>query len=134
MVSELGEVAFDYSNYNGRYVIGSGRLEFGTEWTEASDTSIHVYNHQPSIDGVALSSEDEWTEKRRNAASLDYTSRRRKPHVGDIVVLRNTHGFYAAVRVVEIKYRDRGSDRYELRFRYAIQADGSDDFGRFNSL
>ncbi len=134
MVSELGEVAFDYSSYNGRYVIGSGRLEFETEWTEASNTSIHVYNHPPSINGVALASEGEWTARKRKAASLDYTSRHCTPHAGDIVVLRNTHGFYAAVRVVEIKCRGCGSDRHELRFRYVIQLDGSDNFAGIDSL
>ncbi|MCY4674377.1 MAG: hypothetical protein OXD43_11555 [Bacteroidetes bacterium] len=134
MASESGEVAFDYSSYSGRYVIGSGRLEFETEWTEASNTSIHVYNHPPSINGVARVSEGGWTAKKRTAASLDYTSRYCTPHVGDIVVLHNTYGFYAAVCVVEIKCRGRGSDRNELRFRYAIQADGTDNFARFDLL
>ena len=52
--------------------------------------------------------------KKRNTVSLDYTSCYCTPHVGDIVVLHNTHGFYAAVRVVEIKCHGRGSDRNEL--------------------
>ena len=35
MTSPMGEVVFDYSNYNGRYTIGSGHLEFETRWTKA---------------------------------------------------------------------------------------------------
>ena len=54
MTSPTGEVVFDYSSYNGHYLIGSGELAFETMWTKASDTSIHVYNDPPSINGVAL--------------------------------------------------------------------------------
>ena len=42
MTSLTGEVAFEYSNYNRRYVIGTGVLEFETMWTQASNSSIHV--------------------------------------------------------------------------------------------
>ena len=61
-------------------------------------------------------------------ASLDYTSRARSPCVGQIVVLRNVNGFYAATRVLTIKDDTRGDDHDELRFEYAIQDDGSDNF------
>ena len=44
MTSLVGEVVFDYSNYNGLYVIGRGPLEFETKWSKASDVSIRVYN------------------------------------------------------------------------------------------
>lgn len=66
-----------------------------------------------------------------NAEALDYTSRYRTPERGEIVVFRNVHGFYAAVRVLDIKIKDdrRGGDRDELRFAYAIQGNGSDNFG-----
>ena len=69
-----------------------------------------------------------------DAASLDYTSRTRTPSRGQIVVLRNTEGFYAAVHVLGIKDVNRGDDRDELRFRYAIQSDGSDSFAEFVDL
>ena len=42
MTSLIGEVSFDYSGHDGRYVVGSGVLEFETMWTKASDTSIYV--------------------------------------------------------------------------------------------
>ena len=49
-------------------------------------------------------------------------------------MLRNTEGFYAAVHVLGIKDVSRGDDRDELRFRYAIQSDGSDSFAEFVDL
>ncbi len=49
-------------------------------------------------------------------------------------MLRNTKGFYAAVHVLGIKDDSRSDDRDELRFRYAIQGDGSDGFADFKDV
>ena len=54
MTSLVGEAVFDYSNHNGRYVIGRGTLEFETKWSKASNLSVHMYNDPPSINGLAL--------------------------------------------------------------------------------
>ena len=135
MTSLSGEAVFNYANHNGRYVIGHGKLEFETKWSKASNTSIHVVNDPPSINGIALGRRD-WTEidQVADAASLDYTSRVRTPPVGQVVVFRNVAGFYAAVRVLEIKDDTRGDDSDELRFRYAIQVDGSDNFATLRTV
>ena len=135
MTSLSGEAVFNYANHNGRYVIGRGKLEFETKWTKASDTAIHVYNDPPSINGHALGRQD-WTDidQVAGAASLDYTSSSRTPLVGQIVVFRNVAGFYAAVQVLGIKDDTRGDDSDELRFRYAIQPDGSDNFAMLGAV
>ncbi len=134
MTSPTGEVSFDYSGHNGRYVIGSGMLEFETMWTKASDTRIRVYNDPSSINGVALAHGCTSISEVSDAKSLDYTSRSRTPSLGQVVVLRNVNGFYAALQVVEIKDDSRQHDRDELRFRYAIQSDGSASFTGFVCL
>lgn len=131
MTSPTGEVVFAYSSHNGRYVIGTGMLEFETDWTKASNTSIHVYNDPPSIHGVALARGHTSIAGVVNAKSLDYTSRSRTPRIGQIVVLRNCKDFYAALHILEIKDDSRADDKDELRFRYAIQSDGSDNFAEF---
>lgn len=131
MTSPTGEVVFDYSSYNGRYIIGFGMLEFETAWTKASNTCIYVYNDPPSINGVALARGCTSISQVLNAELLDYTSRTRAPSLGEIVVLLNTRGFYAAVHLLGIKDDNRGDDRDELRFRYAIQSDGSGSFEEF---
>ena len=134
MTSPVGEVVFDYSSYNGRYVIGSGAAEFETKWSKASNRSIHVYNDPKSINGVALDRDATSIHEVTNAAALNYTSRTRSPATGEVVALRNRNGFYAAVHVVNIKDDRRGDDRDELRFRYAIQADGTDNFVGFRDV
>ena len=100
MTSLTGEAIFDYSNNNGRYVIGHGALEFETAWSKASDASIHVYNDPPSINGVAIAPRKltAITEV-VDATSLNFTSRTRTPDIGQIVVFRNTSGFYAAAKL-----------------------------------
>lgn len=135
MTSLVGEVVFDYSNHNGRYVIGRDNLEFETKWSKASDVRIYAINDPPSIYGIALGPQ-EWTDISQvvDAVSLDYTSRLRTPSVGQIVVFRNRHGFYAAVRILGIKDDSRGHDHDELRFEYLIQSDGSDSFGDLSNL
>ena len=134
ITSLTGEAVFDYSNHNGRYVIGHGQLEFETRWSKASDISIHVYNDPPSINGVALAQRCTSIAQVSNAKSLDYTSRTRTPQLGEIIILRNVNGFYVALQVLGIKDDTRGKDKDELRFRYAIQSDGSDTFTEFKDI
>ncbi len=131
MTSPVGEVVFDYSNFNGRYTIGSGTAEFETKWTKASNTEIHIYNDPASINGVALDRRASSIHEVNEGALLNYTSRTRSPRLEEIVVLRNRHGFYAAIQILDIKDDKRGDDSDQLRFRYAIQTDGSDTFERF---
>ena len=131
MASLVGEVVFDYSSYNGRYVIGHGKAEFETDWSKASDESIHVYNDPHTINGVAVARGCMLITQVRNAPSLDYTSRARTVPLGGVAVLRNINEFYACLRVMEIMDDSRNDDRDELRFRYAIQSNGSGDFAEF---
>ena len=131
MTSPTGEAIFDYSNHNGRYIIGEGVLQFETAWTKASDRSIYVLNDPPSINGVAVARGCTAISQVSAAGSLDYTSRTRTPQRGQVVVFRNTHGIYAAARVLDIKDDTRGAERDELHFSYAIQVNGSDDFTEF---
>lgn len=132
MTSLIGEAVFDYSGYNGRYVIGRGRLKFETRWSKASDREIHVYNDPPSINGVARALGCTSIAMVSNAAEYDYTSCSRTIHRGEIAVLRNVHGFYAAVHVLDIKDDRRNANQDELRFLYAIQSDGSGSFSEYN--
>ena len=134
MTSPLGEVVFDYSSYNGRYMIGSGHLDFETKWTKASNTSIHVYNDPPTINGVALARGVSSIPRVLHAADLDFTTRVQTPSLGQVVALRNTRGFYAALQVLGIKDDTRGDSHDELRFRYAIQSDGSDSFANLGPI
>ena len=131
MTSLTGEVVFDYSGYNGRYVIGSGVLAFETQWTKASNTRIHVYSDPAPIHSVAICRGAESISQVQCAEVLDYTSSTRTAALGNIIVYRNVNGFYSAIQVKAIKDTSRDDNKDEVRFRYAIQANGSDDFTEF---
>lgn len=129
MKDSKGVVKCNYSNYNGRFIIGSKKYKFETSWSKASNTSIHLYNDPPSIKGVALVKK----ECRKitdviEAENLNFTSRCRTVQLNQIAVLKNNEDFYAAIQVLEIKDDTRGDNSDEVRFRYVIQLDGSDNF------
>ncbi len=130
-VSLTGEVGFDWNSYNGRYIIGSEELKFEIQWDGCGKTSARILNWPDSIEGVAVAKGATSISQVQNAESLDYTSRHRKFSLGQVMVLRNTKDFYAAIQLLSIKDMDRGDEKSEFRFRYAIQSDGSGDFSEF---
>ena len=129
LTSLTGEAAWLDYDHGELFVIGRDDMQFDTKWSKANATSIHVYNDAPSIEGVALASGYTSIEQIIDARFLDYKGRTRTPREGEIVVFRNVNGFYAAVQVLDVKDSAREDDVDEVRFRYVIQPDGSDDFG-----
>ena len=126
--SERGTASFDYSSHNGRYRIGKGVYEFETAWSKASDVSIHCTNDPPSIRGIAVAPPGAFVTDIRDATVLDYTSRVRTPRKGQVVILENVNGFFAALQIIEIRDDTRQDDRDELAFNYWILRDGGRDF------
>ena len=124
-----GRVTFDYSNNNGRYSIGSGHFMFETDWSKSSDYNIHLLNDPDSILTVAVVKDTRQIDQIRDARVYDGSSRIRHPSVGQIAVLQNTNGFFAAIKVVDIKDDTRGSAFDEVTFDYVIQTNGTPDFG-----
>lgn len=123
-----GRATFDYSNNNGLYTIGEGDLSFETKWSKASDTSIHLYNDPPSIESVAIAVGAASIEAVADAASYDGSSRSRTLQEGEVAVLKNRHGNFAALQVLDVKDRTRSDDRDELTFRYVINPKGARSF------
>ena len=125
---ESGTVSFDYSNHNGRYRIGKEPYLFETMWSKASDISIHCYNDPPSIRGVAVAPIGTSVSQVTDAGELDYSSRTRTPREGQVLLIENINGFFAAVEIVDIKDNTRSDDKDELTFEYWILRDGGKDF------
>lgn len=123
-----GRASFDYSNNNGRFVIGTGRASFETKWSKASNQSIHAYSDGSTVDAIALAKGAQSINDVRDAASYDFSSRARSPNIGQIVIWRNNNGLYAATHVVAIKDDSRGDDVDEVVFDYVILPDGGTHF------
>lgn len=125
-----GEVTFNYGAHNGRFVIGSGVTSFETAWSKASDTSIHLMNDPPSIHGVAIARGATDIDQIEDASAYDFSSRSRTVKTGEVAVLQNTEGFYAAVKVVRVQDDSRGAPSDALTISYVTLPDGGRDFRR----
>jgi hypothetical protein len=125
-----GAVTFNYSNFNGRFRIGDGLYLFETQWSKASDTFIYCLTDTPSIRGVALARRGAVLADIIDASTLDFTSRVRSAEKGGFVVLQNVNGFYAALKIIDIKDDTRGDPADELTFHYWILTDSTKDFSR----
>lgn len=115
-----GSVKFDYSNNDGRYVVGSGDMAFETAWSRASNQSIHAVSDRPSVRTIALAAGVKEISEIQDAGIYDTSSRVRSPHLGEIVVWRNTAGYYLATRIDALKSRGHGDAVDEVSFSYDI--------------
>lgn len=123
-----GRATFDYSNNNGLYMIGEGDLAFETKWSKASDTSIHLYSDPPSITSVAIAVGATSIEAVTDASLYDGSSRSRTLQEGEVAVIKNRYGNFAALQVLDVKDRMRADDRDEITFSYSINPDGGRSF------
>lgn len=123
-----GTVSFDYSNNNGRYVIGAGDMAFETAWSGGSNTSIHAYKDPPSIRSIALAIGVSNILDINDASIYDTSSRVRSPHLGEIVVWQNTAGYFLATKIEKLQSREHGSAVDEITFTYLIAPNKSASF------
>jgi formylglycine-generating enzyme required for sulfatase activity len=120
-----GQVNFDYFNNNGRFSIGRDELLFETQWSKASDSSIHLYSDPPSIAGVAEAPGLQSYEHVEDHAGYDMSSRARTIQEGEHAILKNRFGKYAVLRIIDIKDRTRSDSVDELTFEFRILTDKS---------
>ena len=123
-----GRVTFDYSNNDGKYSIGTGPYLFETKWSKASNRRIYILNDPPSIRAVALVKDKQEISLIDDARIYDGSSRIRTPSIGQIVLIQNANGFFAALKILAIKDDTRGSPFDELTFEYIIQTNRTHDF------
>ncbi|NQZ25034.1 MAG: toll/interleukin-1 receptor domain-containing protein [Colwellia sp.] len=123
-----GTVTFDYSNNNGHYFIGQGQLAFELDFSKSSDRCIQLYNDPQNIRTVAVVKDRHSISDIDDARVYDGSSRVRRPNLNQIAVVQNVNGFFAAIKIIDIKDDTRGSESDEVSFEYVIQTNGSPDF------
>lgn len=131
-----GRITFDYSLQNGIYQIGSGETLFETMWTRGGADSIHAYKDPPSIDVIALAPYAKNISDIRDASRPEqsFTSRVQQPKEGQILILRNVHRIYAALKILNIKSAGHGDAMDEITFDYVILEDGSRNFSEISNM
>jgi pyrimidine deaminase RibD-like protein len=124
-----GIASFNYTNNNGLFSIGNNDMLFETKWSKGSDKSIHIYNNPSSIKSVAIA--DGFTEIKniKDGSIYDTSSRVRQVNLNEIVIIENSNGYFAALKVLDIKDKSRpNNDRDELKFEYIILPDKTSNF------
>lgn len=125
-----GTVTFDYSNNDGRYVLGAGDMAFETAWSGGSNTAIHAYSDPPSIRSVSLAIDVKDIVDVIDASSYDTSSRVRTPHLGEIVIWQNTAGYYLATKIEGLQSRVHEFPSNEITFSYKIALNKAKAFAK----
>jgi len=123
-----GTVTFNYSNNNGIYQIGEDPYHFETRWSKGGGSSIYVYNDPASIEGVGLVFGINNYSEIGDGYSVDMSSRYRTPQEGEFVILKNINGYYAGLKIIDVKDRTREDEVDELTFEYIILPENRSDF------
>lgn len=109
-----GTITFRFDNNNGVFTLGSGEYSFQTRWSRSENNSIHAYGligfdpavtEFPSIESLY---------------SLDYSSRARTIHTGQVVIFENMNRHFIAVKLGEVKSSNHGHPFDEMTFSYHI--------------
>ena len=123
-----GVVTFDYSNNDGRYFIGQEELGFTLKFSKANNRSIYLYNDPDNINTVAVVKNKHTIKDIDDARIYDGSSGARCLMLNQIAIIQNSNGFFAAIKVTDIKDDTRDSEFDEVTFEYLIQTNGSPDF------
>jgi hypothetical protein len=127
--SELsGIVNFDYSNNSGYYRIGTGEFEFELRFLKASNTSIYMTNDSPTLNTIALVKDLSDIRLIIDPTIYNDSSRTRCPKLNEIVVAKNVSGYYAAIKILDIRDDSRGDSDDQVTFEYVIQSDHTANF------
>lgn len=118
--AEQGSFTFDYSNNDGKFTIGKDEYLFTTEWSKASNRSIHAYSDPSNIDSIARIKAPCTLSKEKLTGEYDFSSRCRTPNIGDIIIWKNIFGNYAATQIIAISNDTRGANHDELTCEYVI--------------
>jgi pyrimidine deaminase RibD-like protein len=124
-----GRACFNYTNNDGKYIIGNNEFIFETLWSKASDESIHVYNDSASIKTISIADGNNEIREIKDGSIYDGSSRVRTPKINEIVVMENNNGFFVAIKIIDISDKSKpNNDRDELVFEYEILEDRTSNF------
>jgi len=123
-----GKVSFGYTNNNGQFRIGGSDHVFDTKWSVGEGNSIWFERCNDTVKTIAIAEGNSNIYEIKNAGIYTTDSDRHLISVGDILAIRNSNGFWAAIKILEIHCKQAGANRNELIFEYQIRHDGTSDF------
>lgn len=124
----FGNATFDYTNNNGLFIIGNNEMIFETKWTGGGDGSIHAYNDPGTIKTIAIADDNKEIADIKDATIYNSSSRTRLISRGEILVIENINGYFAAIKIIDVKYKRGDGTINELTFEYRILGDKTSNF------
>lgn len=125
-----GIINFSQVDYDGRAVIGRDVWQFELNTSSAGPNAFHLYNDPASIKGVAIAHGASEISDVTDARLCDFSSRVRTPRKGQVAILKNKDGFFAALKVLEVHVRAHGASADSLKLEYEILSEGGVDFSK----
>ena len=123
-----GVCEMNFTNNDGLYTIGNGNFIFEIKWGECNHERMRVCNDPRTIESVAIAEGKKFKEV-VSEKFYDFTSRFREPRrKKDILIFKNSKNYYAAVKVIDFKVKDRGGDQDYLKFEFKINTSAKCNF------
>lgn len=89
-----GDISFDYSNNDGRFIVGTGERAFTLQFFTGGHGVIYISNDTADINTVALAPGVRTHDEIGDATAYDGSSRVRTIRVGDAAILRNRKNYW----------------------------------------
>lgn len=125
-----GIISFSQVDNDGRAIIGRDVWQFELKTSAAGADAFHLYNDPASIKGVAVAHGATEISDVSDARSCDFSSRARTIRKGQVAVLKNKDGFFAALKVLEVQDRAHGATADLLKLEYVTLNEGGIDFSK----
>lgn len=114
-----GRVNFNYLRNRGCFKIGQGDYLFETLWSECGNGVVHCYCDRMRRIGYNPTIEDIPSFEKINADNFDFTSRVWPIYEGQVAILENQNGKFAAIKVLKVSRPCHGKGAV-LDFEYLI--------------
>ncbi len=116
--NKSGKVKFDFSDNNGRFIIGNGEYEFITRWGGRGFRKIYLLDDD--IKSIALLNGTKVIKNLSEIQNLAKVNRVADLSVGNRAVLENSNGKFAIIKIIEANTEGYSSDKDEVVFEYEI--------------
>jgi hypothetical protein len=116
-----GKAKIHFGSYDGRHSFGHSDHFFEVKWQGISIKKIRIYNDSQFIKGVSLAKDISEIKEIQNNSCCDFTNRTAEGGEGDIFVVENVHGYFAAFKILEVKVKGRGDSEDLIVCEYKVQ-------------
>jgi hypothetical protein len=97
-----GNASFDFTNNDGKFIIGTGDYLFTTSWTSGGIGAIYCYKDY--IKRLGYNPEFKDFPIIEEISKFNFSSRYRRIKEGEIVILENQYNKFAAIKVIKVSY------------------------------